>query len=280
MMNQAEPLLRRVPVGPVELAVSVVGRRQDEPVLCIHGSWDDHRSWDAVARSLSSDRLVATYDRRGHSASTDGTAPGTIVDDVEDAAGLIRALSWDAAHVVAHSYGACVAMVLAIRHPTLVRSLYLHEPPVFALLEPADRDLLQRAQAEMRRAADLLVGGDLEAGAIQFIEQVAFGAGAWSRDFDVTDRAIMLSNADTWLEQSRDPERLAIDLERFGSLAPAVTLSVGTESLVWFQAVTRAMLSRLPSGRLEPIEGAGHGAPRTHPNEFADGVRRHLERAE
>ncbi len=39
------------------------------PVVLVHGSWGDHHNWDTVVAGLSRQLHVATYDRRGHSAS-------------------------------------------------------------------------------------------------------------------------------------------------------------------------------------------------------------------
>ena len=54
--------------------------------------------------------------------------------DAEDLATLIGTLGLPAAHVVGHSYGAYVALLLALRHPEIVRSLVLSEPPVMRWL--------------------------------------------------------------------------------------------------------------------------------------------------
>ncbi|MCG3169501.1 MAG: putative aminoacrylate hydrolase RutD [Pseudomonadales bacterium] len=268
--------LRWVPVGPVRLATTDAGT--GDAVLCIHGSWDDHRSWDAIANALRSEHRVVTYDRRGHSASSDVPGQGTILDDVSDAAALIRALELGPTHVVGHSYGACIAIVLATSHPELVTSLYLHEPPVFALLAEQHPDLLAASKAQLLRAAELLDAGEVEAGTVHFIEQVAFGDGSWSALFDEADRAIMLANADTWLDQSRDPQRLAVDIDRLACAPCPVTLSLGTATLPWFHEVTYAIARRVPKAAVELVPGGGHGSPKSHPLDIAEGFRTHIGR--
>ena len=54
--------------------------------------------------------------------------------DADDLAALIRKLKLAPAHIVGVSYGAYVALFLAARHPELVRSLVLSEPPVLRWL--------------------------------------------------------------------------------------------------------------------------------------------------
>src|SRR5262249_22790902 len=50
--------------------------------------------------------------------------------DAEDLAGMIKKLDLGKAHVDGHSYGAYAALILAVKHPELVHSLVLAEPPV------------------------------------------------------------------------------------------------------------------------------------------------------
>ncbi len=268
--------LRWVSAGPVRLAITDAGA--GAAVLCIHGSWDDHRSWEMIASALRSEHRVVTYDRRGHSASSDVPGQGTILDDVADAAALIRALGLGPTHVVGHSYGACIAIVLATSHPELVASLYLHEPPVFALLAEQHPDLLAASKAQLLRAAELLDAGELEAGTVHFIEQVAFGDGSWHALFDAADRAIMLANADTWLDQSRDPQRLAVDVDLLARSGCPLTLSLGTATLPWFREVTHAIARQVPEAAVEPVPGGAHGSPKSHPLEIVEGFRAHIGR--
>ena len=46
---------------------------------------------------------------------------------------MLRALDATPAHLVGHSWGAFICLLAAIRHPQLVRSLVLAEPPVLSL---------------------------------------------------------------------------------------------------------------------------------------------------
>ncbi len=54
--------------------------------------------------------------------------------EAADLAVLLKALGAYPAHVVGHSYGAYTALILAMKHPELVRSLVLAEPPLLRWL--------------------------------------------------------------------------------------------------------------------------------------------------
>lgn len=265
-----------IQLGPVEITCSETG--DGEAILFIHGSWDDHKSWKGVIDCLGSTYRKVSYDRRGHSGSTAPAGQGHLSEDVNDALALIQYLKMTPAHVVGHSYGANVAIALAYTYPDRVRSLFVHEPPVFSLLNDTASSKLLKQQAGdlMQAAADLLVSGEVESGAKLFIEKVAFGEGSWRNLFDQQARNTILGNSDTWLDQFRDPERLAIDVSRLRAYSGMITLSAGTDSLPAYTAVIRRIENELPMAKTARIEGGGHGAHISHPRLFAKAILRHL----
>ena len=270
--------LTRVDIGEVQLATRVLAGG-DEVLLFIHGSLDDHHTWLPLTRALAgTGHTMVVYDRRGHSASTDVAGQGTISQDAADAAALIERLGLGPVHVVGHSYGAGLAVLLAAQRPELVASLYLHEPPAFALLtgSPELEELAGQARAVAQKSAALLAAGRVEEGTAYFTEEMAFGAGSWTELFDAQARAIMVANSDTWLDQSRDPERLAMDVAALNAFDGPVTFSLGSRTLPTFAAVTAEMLRLVPGASGATIEGAGHGAPTSHPEELASAIRHHL----
>lgn len=109
-----------------------VERGAGEPVVFVHGALDDYREWEPVARSLADAYRTIAYSRR-YNFPNDNPVVGddhSALVEARDLAALIRALHAGPAHVVAASYGAYTALVLAIREPTLVESLTLVEPPL------------------------------------------------------------------------------------------------------------------------------------------------------
>jgi esterase len=275
---QAAPL-KRVDIGEVKLATRIT-QGKGVPILFIHGSWDDHHSWLPVAEELLKKRNnpIVLYDRRGHSASTDVIRQGHISDDVSDAALLIQKLGLGPVHVVGHSYGANIAISLANEHPELVSSLFLYEPPVFTLLKGKKgyAEITKEAKKSMLEAKSLLERGDIEKGTITFMEKVAFGKGSWENLFDERARACMIANADTWLDQSRDQERLSVNVDRLNDFKKPITLAHGDQSLPIFRAVITEMHNSVPAIRLVQCSGAGHGGPISHPEQIARMINNHI----
>jgi pimeloyl-ACP methyl ester carboxylesterase len=62
----------------------------------------------------------------------DNTIPNNVADLVEL---IIKRLNLEPARIIGHSYGAFIALYLALEHPDLVRTLILGEPPVISLLK-------------------------------------------------------------------------------------------------------------------------------------------------
>src|SRR5207248_11691751 len=124
-------------------------------------------------------RTIA-YDRRGHSRSGPLSEFSTTRDDVEDLAALIEAVGPAPAHVIGHSFGGSIALKLAARRPELIRTMVVHEPPLFDLLEgdPALAPMLANVRARLRRVVAHLRAGDMTLGARVFVETMAFGPGA------------------------------------------------------------------------------------------------------
>jgi pimeloyl-ACP methyl ester carboxylesterase len=73
---------------------------------------------------------IIQYHRRGYLGSTLGSEPLTGACQAVDASSLLQHLGVKKAHVVGHSFGAQIALQLAVDAPELVHSLALLEPPL------------------------------------------------------------------------------------------------------------------------------------------------------
>src|SRR3954469_21181865 len=105
-------------------------------VVLVHGGLEDYRSWQPQMEAFSQRYRTIAYSRR-HNYPNARTSPEpdySAVLDAEDLAALITTLNLKPAHVVGVSYGAYTALLLAQKHPQLVRSLALCEPPVLRWL--------------------------------------------------------------------------------------------------------------------------------------------------
>lgn len=273
--------LHLIHTDEVDLAVRHK-KGQGIPLVFIHGSWDDHNSWLAVAEELSKavPNPILLYDRRGHSASTPDTKQGTISMDVQDALALLEQLGFKKAHFIGHSYGANITIELATNHADKVESIVLYEPPIFGLLKgkPEYKQILTRVQEEMQKSKTLLEQGEVEQGTFNFIEKVAFGTGSWSTIFDERARNTMTASYRTWLDQAHDPERLNIKPEKLNQFKRSMTLITGSDSILVYPAVAKELQQQVNTIALFTIQGAGHGGLISHSKQTAAIVVNHLQK--
>lgn len=237
----------------------------DALVMC-HGSWGDHGNWALVVPELSKSYRVVTYDRRGHSQST---GSGNTQDDVDDLAAIIEELGPAPVHLIGNSFGAILSLKLASSRPELLRSLFVHEPPLFNLLrdDPASKEVYDGVSPRLNAVVEVLETGDAEAGAELFVETVALGPGAWAMMPDPI-RSTFVGNAMTWLDEMKDPESLSIDLTALAPFSKPTVLSKGDQSPPAFAPVLQMLRAALPGAEYHVFEGAGHVPHSTHPADY------------
>ncbi|HEY9371070.1 alpha/beta hydrolase [Streptomyces sp.] len=252
----------------VDLAYETVGA--GEPLVLVHGSWNDHNSWrPAIDADIRASFTAVAYDRRGHGDSGTEPGQGTRTQDEDDLAALIEALGHAPAHVAANSFGASIALGLAARRPELFRSLTVHEPPLVGVVadDAASMAELQPTLMSMDAAVDHLRHGEDEAAARIFVEEVALGPGEWEKLPDAL-RATFVRHGQTFLDEQQDARWAELDLRPLARLDAPVLLSGGTESPAWFSTVLDRLAAALPRARRQTIEGAAHIPHITHAREY------------
>ena len=241
------------------------------PLVLVHGSWNDHHSWDAVVPTLARSFRVITYDRRGHSQSERPTTPGSLAEDAADLAGLITSLGVAPAHVAGTSFGGAIALRLACERPDLFRSVAAHEPPLFGLLanHPETRAPLTAVQERIAVVAERLKAGDMEAGAREFMESIALGPGEWDRLPAQVQRTFVF-NAPTFLDELLDPDGAIIDVRALSTFPHPALLTRGTLSPPFFPAVVAVLAGALSHAEEYAFAGAGHVPQRSHPDIYVE----------
>jgi pimeloyl-ACP methyl ester carboxylesterase len=147
-MQPVSPFFREVGSGP--------------GVVCLHANASSSSQWRALLETLAPRFHVLAADSygAGKSPAWPRDRPVGLRDEVEllepvfARAGVPFAL-------VAHSYGAAVALIAAVTRPPRVRVLALYEPTLFALLDaesppPNDADGIRGAVARAVVALDAI----------------------------------------------------------------------------------------------------------------------------
>jgi len=242
-------------------------------ILLIHGSWGDHANWQAAVPGLSKSFRVLTYDRRGHSKSQKASTQGSFEEDAEDAASLLSSLGIGSAHIVGNSGGATIALKLAIRHPSMFKSLTAHEPPLLDLQldDPFLAAKLRDGKGRAESVVKVLEAGKRREGARQFVETVAFGPGAWDK-FSPQLKETFIENADTWLDEMRDPNALVVDLKALSRFNKPSLLTYGGKSAPFFRPIVEKVADAILGSKLESYPSDGHTPHISNPSVFVERV--------
>lgn len=245
--------------------------------LAIHCTLSHIGAWRGVAEALSDDLSLLAFDLPSHGKSGVWDRTGNVHDE---ATAMGRALMKEPMDVIGHSFGATVALRLAVESPELVRSLTLIEPVFFAVAaadEPGLIEAHKNANAPMDAA---FARGDEEEAARIFNR--GWGDGTpWdelphklrqhmvrlvhfvpaSADFLIRDSAGMMA-----------PGRLA-------RAAMPTLLLEGDQSPAMSAKVNIALQKRLPDAQRVVIAGVGHMLPVTHPHSVVAPIRALLARS-
>jgi pimeloyl-ACP methyl ester carboxylesterase len=174
-------------------------------------------------------------------------------------------------HLIGHSFGATLALRLALDHPARVTSLILIEPVLFCAASGPGR---QHHDAQIAGVPRALAQGDKAAAARVFL-------GLWgSGRFDMMPPALRTYITDRiWIPDACDAalsrDRAAI-LDRLPQVAvPTLLLHGGHSPPVMAEIIAR-LARDIPGARAEKLPDAAHMAPITHPGATAAAIARAL----
>jgi non-heme chloroperoxidase len=253
---------------------------QGEPLILLHGGQGDYRSWDPQIKAFSQKYRVISYSRRYHYPNNNrltATNHSAYVE-AEDLAAFIRKLKLGRVHLVGTSIGAFTALVLAVKHPEMVRSVVLAEPPVhqWIINTPDGAGVYGEFMAVIQSpAAKAFKAGD-DKGAMRIFVDGFSG----SHGFDnlPPERiAAIMQNAPAMkaLTMSSDPYP-NLSKEKVGRLRIPVLIITGENTIRIHKLVNEELARLLPKAQQAIIPQAGHGSARENPQAFNEAVLRFL----
>jgi pimeloyl-ACP methyl ester carboxylesterase len=176
--------------------------------------------------------------------------------------------------LVGHSFGATVALRLALEHPGLVRSLTLIESVFFSAAKDANRPEFDTHMGAHLGFYDLLDKQDKIGAARAFSDiwggQVPFDDLPQAQRIYMAERIEMIrAGGESLLGEGVD----YIPLARVAQLTVPVLLIQGSKTDPIVAAVHASLDDVLPNSDRRIIEGGGHMVPISHPAEVANEMR-------
>lgn len=232
--------------------VSYEERGEGEPVMLAHGFGMNRRAMAPLAKRLAPRFRVVSFDLRGHGATycpADDSAYSYPLL-LQDWLGLMDHLSIRRAHLVGHSMGGQIALMMAIERPERVRSLVAIGAGPCRRVTDSDEETTWRRSAKFFEAAD----PDRLAAALAASSPLAQPV---ENDLDL----------DALYRDARGPELARmirgafLNVESNDALCKEVTtptlVIAGAEDSQWREP-SKKLAGLIPAGRFVEVPGAGH----------------------
>ena len=235
-------------------------------VICLHANASTSGQWRGLLDLLAPDWHAIAPDTLGAGRSPAWPAQGDVAlaDEVALLQPLLATLP-SRFHLVGHSYGAAIAVKIALSHPDRVAGLVLYEPTLFALVlqQSPDPETVEGIIGAVRRAGAALDRGDILGAGTEFIDYW-MGAGAFAAMPAARQAPVAESvrNVRGWAHAlTTEPATLA----DIAGLNMPISVLLGAETTASARGVVRLLAATLPQLQLVELPGVGHMAPVTHP---------------
>lgn len=245
--------------------------------LAIHCTLGHSGAWRGMAAALKDDLSILAFDLPSHGKSGVWDRTGNVHDVATD---MARGLIIERMDLIGHSFGATVALRIAVESPELVRSLTLIEPVYFAAAMEDDPGMLAEYKRDSAALDAAFASGDEREAARVFNRDWGDGT-PWhtlpERMREHMTRLVHYVPASAAFLH-HDSAGLLNEGRMAGASMPAVLIE-GDQSPPMSAKVAVSLEKRLPDVTRVVVEGAGHMLPVTHPDAVAVPVRALLARS-
>lgn len=260
---------------------SYVEQGRGTAVVLVHGAVSDHRIWEAQREFIASSYRYVALDLHYHGRDTwkDAGSNYSLQHHVEQVIGFLDALGAGPVHLVGQSYGAHVAVRVALQAREKLHSLVLQEPAVESLVEgpeaPAIMEERMRLFGPVMAAAQQ---GQLDASARLMVEALMNqGTLNWEAAPEEL-KAMVMDNARTLPLMFSGPRAAPVTCEQLATLSLPVMVINGAQTIGYFSHVGERMAKCIPGAQRVVIDNASHGVETQNPAAYWDALRVFLAR--
>jgi len=229
------------------------------PLVCVHGTLGDFRTWSAVMGPLSrSHRVIAVSLRHFFPEHWDGVGDDYLMSrHVSDTIAFVARIDPGPVDLMGHSRGGHIAFRVAQQRPDLLRRLVLLEPggDLDASLAPATAVPATTLAGRTAITALKIAAGDIE-GALQNFFDGIEGDGAWTR-LPAAARQQMRDNVFTLVGQVGEKRAPYSKADAQAIRTPTLFVG-GAASKGSLPALLPVLAAEVRGARTAMIAGAGH----------------------
>ncbi len=255
-------------VNGYDMAYLEVG--EGHPLVCVHGTLGDFRTWYSVLGPLSRrHRVISVSLRHLFPEHWDGIGGNyQMSQHVADTIAFIEGISDKPVDLMGHSRGGHLAFRVAQARPDLLRKLVLVEPggTLDASLDPEG---IAGSPPRIAVSAEKVKAGDIEGALQNFFDNIE-GEGSWRR-VSAAAKQQLRDNVFSFLGQineNRKPYALAdAQAIRNPTLLIGGGATTGNLSVIW-----RVLAEHIAGSRTAVIPNAGHWMFEQAPLEFCAAV--------
>lgn len=223
------------------------------PLVLAHGSSDDGLCWTNMAKEIQDRYDIIMFDARGHGLSDPPTPSDPPDVQVEDLAGLIKALKLERPILMGHSMGSASVAHFAAKYPDVPRAVILEDP---GLVRPATPAATPQPSVDDRRATILARNNMPEA---TLVEGCMKNSPKWGQ-----------SECEFWAPSKRRHHPATVSgtpaarppMSDLFTKITAPTLILKADAQGDLRKQNEEVASKLQKGKIVHITGAGHNVRR------------------
>ncbi len=261
--------MQTLAVNGYDMAYLEVGK--GPPLVCVHGTLGDFRTWSAVCGPLSKQRRVISVSlRRFFPEHWDGVGNDYLMaQHVADVIAFIEKFADKPLDLMGHSRGGHIAFRVAQQRPDLLRRIVLAEPggELDPSLDPAAGP--SPRVSRFAASAERVKAGDIEGGLLLFFDAIE-GEGAWGR-LPAAPKQQLRDNVYTLIGQVGE-NRQPYTRQQAESIGTPTLFVGGADTKGPLPAVLRALSAHVPGAKTAMIAGAGHWMFEQAPQRFCEVV--------
>ncbi|MEX2566549.1 MAG: alpha/beta hydrolase [Cyclobacteriaceae bacterium] len=243
-----------------------------ETVVFVHGSVSDYRTWQKQQEEFSKNFHTISYSRRYHwpNEQISDQQDYSMHQHINDLEELLKQQN-KPVHLIGHSYGAFICLMLAMKSQKFIQSLTLSEPPVITLYvsnTPKPIEILKLLFSRPLTAFALIKLGatgiepatkeikhDNVKKAVEIFGRATLGANAFANLSDSRMEQVYQNVVKAEFVGSGFPQ---LDKSRIQAVKIPTLLISGQNSPKIFQLLLDRLMQLMPNSKRKTIEGASH----------------------